>query len=312
MAESLRNSGGSASGHGSGGLDIKNVLVAGPAGDDKAPRHPGFSLFLNEGYMNHDDAEHSCCFGACYTQRCLMNKVPCGRFKNKVHAIFCTFFSIMVTCMFISVIAPLVLYKLADDGIDEAVVIDSRDAESFKPWQRNTRDGDTKIHYDLYYFHITNPNEILTGSKPVVTEMGPYAYSEYYVKFDISWHDDGDKVSYNTWKYYLFDASRTGAGLSEDDMLTLPYPSVIGFQYLLGEIPEMYKDLLEAGVVAKIAAEEAVVVDELDAFYAAIEAQTLPPATKNALLTELRFVNISIHTYFDVSNNNCRRTNLLL
>lgn len=89
----------------------------------------------------------------------------------------------------------------------------------------------------MYYFDLQNPNETLHGEKPVVVEVGPYVYDEYFVKFDIEWTDHGDTVSYNTQKYYIFSPSDSGAGLTEDDTFLLPYPAVLGFQYFLSTIP---------------------------------------------------------------------------
>lgn len=66
--------------------------------------------------------------------------------------------------------------------------------------------------------------------------MGPYAYNEFYIKFNISWSDNGDTVTYNTQKYYLFDSERTGPGLSENDKLLLAYPTAITLQYALNGI----------------------------------------------------------------------------
>lgn len=93
-----------------------------------------------------------------------------------------------------------------------------------------------KIHYDLFYFHVHNPDEIVKGAKPQVTEVGPYAFREYFYKFDIEWSDDGDTVTYNTQKYYVFDESRTGPGLTLNDSLTLPYVTPLAFQYLINTL----------------------------------------------------------------------------
>jgi len=87
---------------------------------------------------------------------------------------------------------------------------------------------------------VQNPQELVKGAKPVVVEVGPYTYNEYYYKFDITWSDHGDTVSYNTYRYYVFNPEATGAGLSEEDLITLPYPTVIGFQYLLNKFEAMY------------------------------------------------------------------------
>ena len=94
------------------------------------------------------------------------------------------------------------------------------------------------INYFLYFFDLQNEEAVLQGAQPIVTELGPYAFREYYNKFDISWTDDGDTVTYNTQRYYVFDPENTDPGLSLSDKITLPYPTVIGFEYLISTIPD--------------------------------------------------------------------------
>lgn len=94
-----------------------------------------------------------------------------------------------------------------------------------------------KITYNLYFFDVQNPDEILAGEKPKVIELGPYVYNEFYYKFDIVWSDDGNIVTYNNYRYYIFDQSQTAPGLHENDNITLVYPTVIGFEYLLDKLP---------------------------------------------------------------------------
>lgn len=74
--------------------------------------------------------------------------------------------------------------------------------------------------------------------------MGPYSFREYYNKFDIRWSDDGDTVTYNTQRYYLFDEEQSNPGLSLSDKILLPYPTVIGFEYLISQIPAPISDLV--------------------------------------------------------------------
>ena len=95
-----------------------------------------------------------------------------------------------------------------------------------------------QIKYNLYYFEVQNLADTLDGARPKLMQVGPYSYDEYYVKFDIVWTDGGDTVSFNTQKYYIYNQDETGPGLGPDDELLLPYPTVIGFEYLLGTIGE--------------------------------------------------------------------------
>ena len=105
-----------------------------------------------------------------------------------------------------------------------------------------------QIKYNLYYFQVQNMAETLQGARPKLMQVGPYAYDEYYVKFDISWSDGGDTVTYNTQKYYLFNQDETGPGLSQEDQLTLPYATVIGFNYLLSTVDATDQMLIDAGI----------------------------------------------------------------
>ena len=91
-------------------------------------------------------------------------------------------------------------------------------------------------------------DETLQGQRPKLLQYGPYAYDEYYVKFDITWTDGGDTVSYNTQKYYIYNEKETGPGLSEEDLITIPYACVVGFEELLDNIPVDKNELLEAAL----------------------------------------------------------------
>ena len=94
------------------------------------------------------------------------------------------------------------------------------------------------MNYNVYFFDIQNKADVtFNASTPTVTEVGPYAYDENFQKFDISWEDDGNIVTYQTWKYYTFNQENTNAGLGEDDEITLPYLPAVGFEYLFQQVP---------------------------------------------------------------------------
>ena len=90
----------------------------------------------------------------------------------------------------------------------------------------------------MYFFNVTNPDEILKGAKPVLRQLGPYrfavvpnktkqnktwefsfSYREYMVRYNISWLQDGEILKFKTYHYFVFDEATTGAGLREDDMI---------------------------------------------------------------------------------------------
>jgi hypothetical protein len=180
-----------------------------------------------------DGLTRSCCFGKCETSPNNCTQQFCGcddsadrnnncsclfrccSFKKRSDCGFCAVLSLLLTCLFIGVIGPLAMNSLIDSEINSELVIDSTSAPAYKVWQTNA-EGEgtkTKIAFDLYFFNFTNVPELLAGEKPVVVEKGPYAYNEYFYKFDIEWSHGGDQITYNNQRYFVFDQSRTGEGL---------------------------------------------------------------------------------------------------
>jgi hypothetical protein len=192
----------------------------------------------------------------CFYQLCTKEKscggyVPCFRFKDRNHAFICYLLTGMLICLFVAIIFPLFLYAVVNQGVNDSIVVDSTSAPSYESWQTNTAGkglSDIQVTYNLYFFDLQNPEDVLKGEQPVVVEMGPYAYREYYYKFDISWSDGGDTVTYNNYRHYIFAPDLTGAGLTENDQLTLPYPTVLGFEYLLGKIPPEVNDMFDYAI----------------------------------------------------------------
>ena len=80
-------------------------------------------------------AENDVCFGRCQVNT--ENKCINREFKTKSDKTKCCVFSLVLTCLLISVILPPVVYRFADDIINHEVVIDSVDHENYDTWQNN-------------------------------------------------------------------------------------------------------------------------------------------------------------------------------
>lgn len=225
-----------------------------------------------------DAATKSCCFDRCITKEKSQHdekqreKGPCGRmcgvlrgsqvmktlcmpctaccgykFKSKADRVTCTLFFLAVAALLVAIIVPMIIDLEIQIGIKNSVVVDSPHASAFDTWQTNIEGegDDVDVHFNVYFFDIQNPKDILNGAKPVVLEKGPYSYLEYFLKFDVEWSDDGDTVTFNTQKFYVFDPESSAPGLSEHDNLTVSYATALGFQYLLGKIPVDANDFLD-------------------------------------------------------------------
>jgi hypothetical protein len=57
--------------------------------------------------------------------------------------------------------------------------------------------------YQYYLYHVENPDLIMTGATPYVSEKGPFGYREYTVKYDLLFDRWSDVVAFKSWSYYV-------------------------------------------------------------------------------------------------------------
>merc|ERR1719348_350548 len=75
-----------------------------------------------------------------------------------------------------------------------------------------------QAHLTGYAFHLTNPDEVLRGGKPVVKEVGPVVYKAVTVKDSLDesteepalhFNDDEETLTYRPRKYYYLDREQS-------------------------------------------------------------------------------------------------------
>lgn len=83
-----------------------------------------------------------------------------------------------------------------------------------------------EAYMEAYAFNIKNPDEILSGSKPIVEEKGPYVYKSITVKDsddNMQWHDSDGTLTYRPRKVYIHDPEKSCSTCDPDkDVLTFP------------------------------------------------------------------------------------------
>jgi len=80
----------------------------------------------------------------------------------------------------------------------------------------------------IHFFNVDNPEEVLAGELPVLSQIGPYVYREAREKMNEI--QEGDMLSYGEYKEYKFDTELSCDGCSEDDevrILNLPLIGVV-------------------------------------------------------------------------------------
>jgi hypothetical protein len=242
-------------------------------------------------------------YNLCTVEASCGGRVKYGRFKDRNHALVCTLFGCMTFFLLLAVIAPLIIYAIVDMGINEQVAIDGPNNPNYKSWQNNVVSpgaDDLKVTYTVNLFDLQNPLEVISGGKPKLVERGPYVYNEYFQKFDIVWSDDGNIVTYNNYKYYVYNQAMSGPGTSEFDNITLPYATVLGFEYLLNSLPESVQAMYTAGVLSGLQAAEIKVLHQITEVYDQVQASNkiILRNKKDQILQQLRNTNVSMQLYF--------------
>jgi hypothetical protein len=288
---------------------------------------------------NRDDAKSSCCGGRCTSVSCCGSCLRVWKCRSAKDSFFLFSVIGLFISLLVALVLPPVLNYYLNQGVDEQVIMiptnpnlaqwesnipgaktgmtvnsvstSSSSAQVGDPALKastddisgggvpNPNDNDGTIHYDIRFFNVTNPREMMAGAKPALQQVGPYGYTEYFQKFDVSWSADQEEVTYNQQKYYVWSAQNTGAGLTQDDEITLIYPVVIGFQYLMGQLGANVTALAEAAIAAEMEVYYNQLMAALDKAIATIDGEKLlPPKRKAELESQVKEIQDEIEVFY--------------
>uniref|UniRef100_A0A672QSG8 Lysosome membrane protein 2-like n=1 Tax=Sinocyclocheilus grahami TaxID=75366 RepID=A0A672QSG8_SINGR len=91
------------------------------------------------------------------------------------------------------------------------------------------------VYIQFFFFNLTNPEEFLKGeAKPRLTEMGPYTFRQYRPKRNVTFVDNGKKVSAYTVKSFVFLPEKSVGDLKVDMVTTVNIPAVAVMNRLKG------------------------------------------------------------------------------
>lgn len=102
-------------------------------------------------------------------------------------------------------------------------------------------------HLKVYFFNLTNPEVVFNGmGKPVLAEIGPYTYTQKWIKQNITWHQNGT-ISYRTRKIFTFNSSLSCSTCNDeiDKVTTVNVPALAAYY-------QLRDDMWDAGHIAYI------------------------------------------------------------
>lgn len=88
-----------------------------------------------------------------------------------------------------------------------------------------------QAHLTGYGFHVTNPEAVMRGEKPVLKEVGPFVYKAITIKDsedqesgkpNLDFNDDGETLTYRPRKFYYLDREQSTGGDPDTTFLTVP------------------------------------------------------------------------------------------
>ncbi|XP_077292751.1 sensory neuron membrane protein 2-like [Arctopsyche grandis] len=135
----------------------------------------------------------------------------------------------LVTAVFGIVMAFYGFPKIIRSQIDQRIAL-KNGTEGYEMW----KDMPFPLTFKVYLFNVTNPEEIVSGSKPKLQEVGPYVYDEHRFKDNVV-REDMDTVSYDLKKVLKFNEEKS-APFKESDFVTILNIALMGMAITANEL----------------------------------------------------------------------------
>ncbi|XP_069043493.1 lysosome membrane protein 2a isoform X1 [Lepisosteus oculatus] len=131
--------------------------------------------------------------------------------------IICAHLLIVGIALVVAQVFPTIIFNRLKK---EITLTEGKDV--FESW----KDPPPPVYMQFFFFNVSNPDVFLKGGKPVVTQIGPYTYREYRPRENVTFVDNGTKVSALNPKSFVFLPEMSAGDPETDRLTTVNIPAV--------------------------------------------------------------------------------------
>ena len=95
------------------------------------------------------------------------------------------------------------LLSYVQSQLNNQFILSSPSSGIYPAFQDSMNPNAGQVHSNYWFYNVTNPEEVMQGAKPIVQEIGPLRYLYYNTKYNITWEEDGEVVSYKEYQRYF-------------------------------------------------------------------------------------------------------------
>lgn len=144
-----------------------------------------------------------------------------GCWRSK-HTVNCCWALLAFGCIFVALgVAVLAIGQMLLEGMILKTMAITPGSSRLQGWLTPP----VESHMDAYAFHVTNPDEVLRGAKPILEEKGPFVFRSDTVKDsddNMVFRDNDTTLTYRQRKIYHFVPEKSVTDNLENFYLTVP------------------------------------------------------------------------------------------
>jgi len=135
-------------------------------------------------------------------------------------------------------VAVGLIAMLAGKGVLEGAILKTMALNPGSDRLQSWLNPPVQAHLTAYSFHVTNPEAVMQGKKPILEEVGPFVYKAVNLKDSVNkdtgkenmeFNEDGETLTYRLRKFYFIDLSQS-VGDPDTTFITVPnIPLLTGF-----------------------------------------------------------------------------------